>query len=188
MSQEEQQLTTRENSADKSPLIIIKDRNKASIDEMNEVLSETLGHRLGRAVSAGFNIFIEYLLYAIALCVFIFIFMMERVSPFYLLAQMRENQAVQDALNPHIIQNFTLIVKTMVGLIAFFIATTAYMLRRSRKTKTNMQDAIITLRDVRGEMEKNDKELTALDEVSNKMYAAANVVANETNLDKREDK
>lgn len=176
MSTTEQQVATDE----QNPLAEIKNRNATAIEEMNNVLSETLGHKFGRMMSTGFGIFIEYILYAVALAVFLFIFIMEKVSPFYILAQMRENETVQDALNPYIISNFTFVVQVMIGLIALFILTTALALRRSRRTRSNMQDAIIALRDVRDDLKENDKDLAALDEVSNKMLAAATVVANET--------
>lgn len=165
---------------EKSPLLEIKERNSSAVEQMNDVLSITLGNKLGRMMSAGFGAIVEYLLFAVALCVFLFIFMMEKVSPFYLLAQMRENQEVQDALNPHIISNFTMIIQLMVGLIALFIFTTAVALRRSRKARSKMQDAIIRLRDVRDELKVNSKQLKELDEVSSKMLEASTFVANES--------
>lgn len=176
----EEKLPATKAIADSNPLMTLKNRNDESIEIMNDVLSQTLGHKLGRMMSTGFGVLIEYILYAVAACVVGFIFMMERVSPFYLLAQMRENQAVQDALNPHMIQNFSMVIKVTVGLIALLIFTTALALRRSRKTRSNMQDAIITLREVRDDLKANNKELATLDEVSDKMLAAASFVANET--------
>ncbi len=165
---------------EKNPLEEIKQQNISAVEQINTVLSITLGHKFGRMMSAGFGILLEYFLYALALGVFIFIFIMEKVSPFYVLAQMRENEAVQDALNPHIIDNFSMVVKVTIGLIAFFIFTTAWALRRVRKGRSKMQDAIITLRDVRDGLEQNNQQLDTLNEVSEKMATAANTIAHET--------
>lgn len=182
-------MTTEENNyreelttQDTDPLLIIKHRNDASVDQMNEVLSITLGHKFGRMMSAGFGVMVEYLLYAIAACIIAFIFIMERISPFFILDQMRENQAIQDALNPYIVESFTITVKVTIGLVALFIFTTAIALRRARRARGKMQDAIITLRDVRDDLKENSKELDVLNNASEKLLAAANVVANEADF------
>jgi len=165
-----------------NPLQAIKERNQGAITKINDVLAITLGHKFGRLMHAGLTVFTEYLLYALALFVLLSIFMIEKVSPFYLLDQMQQIEVVQDALNPHIISSFVFVIKSMIGLISLLILLLALTLRKGRLRKNKLQTAIVELRTVTNELALNNEQLDTLDKASDNIFDSANFLANEASI------
>ncbi len=169
---------------EQNPLQEIKDKNLESIGQLNEVLNKTLGNKFGRAIGAGFSIFTEYFLYALALCVLVFIFIMDKVSPFYLLEQMSTSMEVQKVISPVMIQDFAVVVKVIIGLVAFLIFMYGTSLRKIRKYKDSIRASVVELKDVRDDIIGNNKRIDELNELSDKMMASANMMAYESKVEK----
>jgi hypothetical protein len=160
----------------------IQERNGRALETIAEVVENTYSGRISRVVNAGFALMSEYILYAVALGVFIFIFIMERITPFHLLRQMCDSELINDILNPHEINSFSVTIKVIIGLLAFFIFITAYLLRKNRKYKSNIQESISSLKDIKKELEENNKQLIDIESATAKVLEASVHVANEAKL------
>lgn len=141
---------------------VIRSRNAEAIEEVGDIISSTYQGPVGRALNAGLSLIVEYLLYAFALGAIIFIFIMEKITPFHLLRQMCDSELINDVPNPHEIKNLSITIRVIIAMLAFFMFGTAYFLRKNRKYKSSIQESISSLKDVKEEMEESDKEFEKL--------------------------
>ena len=161
----------------------IKNRNTEALETITDVVQNTYSGRISRALNAGLALMLEYILYAVALGVFIFIFIMEKITPFHLLRQMTDSELVNDVLNPHEIQNFSITLKVIIGILALFIFLTAYFLRKNRKYKSSVQDAITSLKGIKKNLTENNKQIEDIESATAKVLEAAVHVANEAKIE-----
>lgn len=162
----------------------LKDRNTIALETMEEVVRSTTSNKVGRYLSSGFYLVMEYLLYAIALVCVIFIFTIEKVAPFTVLRRLKESELTNIELGTYEINNLSIMIRMIIGILALFIVGTAYYIRKNRKYKASVQDALLSLRDVKTELENNNKQLDEIESATSKVMEASMVVANEAKLDK----
>lgn len=157
----------------------IKGRNTNALEIIQEVVASTHTGRFSRMMNASFYLLIEYVLYAFSLGTLIFIFIMERIAPFHVLSQMRGSVEIENVLNPHDISSFTLTVKVLIAFLAFFMFGVAYFIRKNRKYKASIQDAIDSFQDIRTDLQDNNKQLLEIEKATSKVLEASLLVANE---------
>ncbi len=161
-------------------LVEIKDRNATALETITDVVENTYSGKISRAFNAGVALVLEYLLYVFSLGTFIFIFIMEKITPFHLFRQMCNSELINDVLNPHEINSLSVTVKIIIGGLTFFMFLTAYLLRKNRKYKSSIQDSINSLKDMKKEIAENNKQLGDINAASEKVLEAAVLIANET--------
>jgi len=160
----------------------IKERNTDALETITEVVNNTYSGRISRAFNAGLALLLEYVLYACGLGTIIFIFIMERITPFHLLRQMSNSSLINDVFNPHEISSLSITIKIILGVLACFLIATAYLLRKNRKYKANIQDSIASLKSMKENISQNNKELIEIESATHKVLEAAVLVANEADV------
>jgi len=160
----------------------IKAKNESSLRTITDVVANTYVGKISLAFNAGAVVLLEYILYAVSLCVVIFIFVMEKITPFHIFRQMRESDSVHELMNVHEITNLIFTSKIILGLLALFIFICAYLLRKNRKYKSNIQYSIGSLKEVESNLTDNIKQITDIQVATDKVLEAAVHVANEAKL------
>ena len=95
---------------------------------------------------------------------------------------MCDSQLINDVLNPHEIKNLSITIKAILGILAFFMLATGYLLRKSRKYKSSIQNSIGALKSMKEDLEENNNSIVNIESATDKVLEAAVHVANEAEI------
>ena len=160
----------------------IKERNSNSLEVISDVVDNTYIGKINLAFNSGVAILLEYVLYAVSLCIVIFIFVMEKITPFHVFRQMRESDSVHELMNVHEITNLISTSKIILGILALFVFVCAYLLRKNRRYKSSIQSSLGSLKEVKSNLSENNKQISDIQTATDKVLEAAVHVAHETKL------
>ena len=119
------------------------------LERIQPVTRQVYANSAMHVIGAGFDMVKEFILYILGIAIIVFVFIMNQVLPFYVLAEIVNKQAYLDATtNKGDIIMFSYVVKGMIVLIGVLFIVFGLMVRSARLRKSMLQKTAKELRNV----------------------------------------